>query len=359
MIRHHPPCRALSSEGLGGPGVVASTPVPGLMPLLFRTCCGKQYPMNADSNPFRIIGDKPAEGARRPRPDWLKVRLPQGRAYFHLKGLVRDLRLNTVCEDARCPNIGECWGAGTATFMILGEVCTRACRFCAVKTGRPPEYDLDEPRRAAAAIAELHLRYAVITSVDRDDLEDGGAYIFAETIRLTRAASPGIRIEVLIPDFRGNRDALRRVVEARPDVLAHNVETVPRLYPTARAGSRYRRSLDHLKAAKSFDIAMLTKSSIMLGLGERRDEILEVFHDLREAGVDIVTLGQYLQPTRQHLPVERFYSPDEFAAFREYGLSLGFRHVEAGPLVRSSYHAEKQAAALASRPSDRSSQHQA
>ncbi len=260
--------------------------------------------------------------------------------------------MNTVCEDARCPNIGECWGAGTATFMILGEVCTRACKFCAVRTGRPPEYDLDEPRRAAAAIAELHLKYAVITSVDRDDLEDGGAFIFAETIRLTRAASPAILIEVLIPDFRGNRDALRKVVEARPDVLAHNVETVPRLYPVARAGSRYRRSLDHLRGAKSFGVEMVTKSSVMLGLGERRDEVLEVLSDLRDADVDIVTLGQYLQPTRQHLPVERFYSPEEFTAFRDYGMSLGFRHVEAGPLVRSSYHAEKQAAALASKPPD-------
>jgi lipoic acid synthetase len=231
--------------------------------------------------------------------------------------------------------------------MILGEVCTRACKFCAVRTGRPPEYDLDEPRRAAAAISELHLKYAVITSVDRDDLEDGGAFVFAETIRLTREASPRIRIEVLIPDFRGSLSALRKVVDARPDVLAHNVETVPRLYPVARAGSRYRRSMDHLKGAKSFGIEMITKSSIMLGLGERRDEILEVLNDLRQAEVDIVTLGQYLQPTREHLPVERYYTPDEFAAYREYGMSLGFRHIEAGPLVRSSYHAEKQAAALA------------
>ncbi|HYK89451.1 MAG TPA: lipoyl synthase [Acidobacteriota bacterium] len=302
--------------------------------------------MEAKSNPLRIIGNQSPAASRRPRPDWLKVRLPQGENYFHLRSLVRDLRLNTVCEDARCPNIGECWGAGTATLMILGEVCTRACKFCAVKTGRPPEYDLDEPRRAAAAIAELHLKYAVITSVDRDDLEDGGAYIFAETIRLTREACPGIRIEVLIPDFRGSRESLGKVVLARPDVLAHNIETVPRLYPVARAGSRYRRSLDHLKSAKTFGIDLRTKSSIMVGLGERRGEILEALDDLRAAEVDIVTLGQYLQPTSEHLPVERFYAPDEFAAFREYGMSLGFSHVEAGPLVRSSYHAEKQAAAL-------------
>ncbi len=299
--------------------------------------------MVADANPFRILPGSVPDRKRRERPDWLKVRLPHGESYFRLKGLVHDLQLNTVCEDARCPNIGECWGAGTATFMILGDVCTRACRFCAVKTGLPPEYDLEEPRRVAEAIARLRLRYAVITSVDRDDLEDGGAYIFAETIRRTRESCPGIRIEVLIPDFRGSVSALKTVVEAAPDVLAHNVETVPRLYPVARAGSRYRRSLDHLRNAKSFGTGVTTKSSVMLGLGERRDEVLEVLEDLREAGVDIITLGQYLQPTRQHLPVDRFYTPDEFAAFREYGISLGFRHVESGPLVRSSYHAERQA----------------
>ncbi len=301
--------------------------------------------MNVNPDPFTIIDNRESVPQRRPRPDWLKVRLPQGESYFRLKGLVHELRLNTVCEDARCPNIGECWGAGTATFMILGEVCTRACKFCAVKTGRPPEYDLDEPRRVAAAIASLQLRYAVITSVDRDDLEDGGAMIFSETIRMTREACPGIRIEVLIPDFRGSVSALRTVVEADPEVLAHNVETVPRLYPVARAGSRYGRSLDHLKNVKSIRAEMTTKSSIMLGLGERRDEVLEVLSDLREAAVDIVTLGQYLQPTRRHLPVDRFYTPEEFAEYRDYGMSLGFRHVEAGPLVRSSYHADGQARA--------------
>jgi lipoic acid synthetase len=279
---------------------------------------------------------------RDPRPEWLKVRLPGSEGFFRLKALVHEQRLNTVCQDARCPNIGECWGAGTATFMILGEVCTRACKFCAVKTGLPPEYDLDEPRRVAAAIQKLGLKYAVITSVDRDDLKDGGAFIFAETIRLTREACPGIRIEVLIPDFRGSVSALRTVVEAMPDVLAHNVETVPRLYFAARAGSRYRRSLDHLRNAKSFGIPMKTKSSLMLGLGERRDEILEVLNDLREADVDIVTLGQYLQPTKEHLPVERFYTPQEFIEYREYAYSLGFRHVASGPLVRSSYRAEQQ-----------------
>jgi len=220
-------------------------------------------------------------------------------------------------------------------------VCTRACKFCAVKTGLPPEYDLDEPRRVASAIQKLNLRYAVITSVDRDDLEDGGAFIFAETIRLTREACPGIRIEVLIPDFRGSISSLSAVAEARPDVLAHNVETVPRLYIAARAGSRYRRSLDHLRNAKTFGFPMTTKSSLMLGLGERRDEILEVLSDLREAQVDIVTLGQYLQPAKDHLPVEKFYTPQEFIEYRDYAYSLGFRHVASGPLVRSSYRAEQ------------------
>ena len=277
---------------------------------------------------------------RQPRPEWLKVRLPGSESYFRLKKLVQEQRLNTVCEDARCPNIGECWGSGTATFMILGEVCTRACKFCAVKTGLPPECDLDEPRRVAAAIQSMNLRYAVITSVDRDDLEDGGAHIFAQTIRLTRDACPGIRIEVLIPDFRGSISALRTVAEARPDVLAHNLETVQRLYPLARAGSRYPRSLDHLRNAKSFGFPVTTKSSLMLGLGEERNEILKALNDLREADVDIVTLGQYLQPTRDHLPVERFYTPQEFVEYRDYALSLGFRHVASGPLVRSSYRAE-------------------
>ncbi len=282
------------------------------------------------------------ENKRQPRPEWLKVRLPGNESYFRLKSLVQKQKLNTVCEDARCPNIAECWGAGTATFMILGEVCTRACKFCAVKTGLPPQYDLDEPRRVAEAIRSLNLRYAVITSVDRDDLEDGGAFIFAETIRLTREAVPGIRLEVLIPDFRGSLPALRTVAEARPDVLAHNVETVPRLYGTARAGSRYQRSIDHLRNAKTFGFPITTKSSLMLGLGEDRDEILEVLNDLREADVDILTLGQYLQPTREHLPVERFYTPQEFVEYRDYAYSLGFRYVSSGPLVRSSYHAEQQ-----------------
>jgi lipoic acid synthetase len=295
----------------------------------------------APKDSFKILNNGKAE-VRHPRPEWLKVRLPSGERYTNLKKLVHEQRLNTVCEGARCPNIGECWGAGTATFMILGDVCTRSCKFCAVKTGLPPDCDLDEPRRIAEAMRRLNLRYAVITSVDRDDLEDGGAYIFAETIRRTREACPGIRIEVLTPDFRGSGDALRKVVESRPDVLAHNVETVPRLYRIARAGSRYCRSLDLLLKAKSFGLSMRTKSSVMLGLGESRDEVVEVMKDLRAANVDILTLGQYLQPTKEHLPVDRFYTPGEFSELRGVGLSLGFSFVESGPLVRSSYHAEKQ-----------------
>ena len=288
-----------------------------------------------------MIQVRMAKMNHQPRPSWLKVKLPSGERYFRLKALMHAQRLNTVCEGARCPNIGECWGRGTATFLILGDVCTRACKFCAVKTGLPPEYDLDEPRRVADAIQQLELRYAVITSVDRDDLDDGGAFIFAETIRRTRVACPQIQLEVLIPDFQGSVDALRTVVEARPDVLGHNIETVPRLYPTARAGSRYRRSLDHLRNAKSFGIPMTTKSGLMLGLGENQEEVVAVLSDLREAGVDVVTLGQYLQPSRTHLPVERFYTPEEFDTFRDHAYSLGFQHVASGPLVRSSYRAEQ------------------
>jgi lipoic acid synthetase len=298
--------------------------------------------MKSGSDHERRLAGPPERQRRGPRPEWLKVRLPGGEKYAAVKRLVNHHRLNTVCEDARCPNIGECWSAGTATFMILGDVCTRACRFCAVKTGRPPAYDPDEPRRVAEAIGALNLKYAVITSVDRDDLEDGGAFIFAETIRLARGCCPAIGIEVLIPDFRGDRGALGTVMAARPDVLAHNVETVPRLYPTARAGSRYARSLDVLRLAGEFGCRVLTKSSVMLGLGESPDEAVQVMKDLRAAHVDILTLGQYLQPTRDNLPVARFYTPAEFAELRRTALSLGFSHVEAGPLVRSSYHAGRQ-----------------
>ncbi len=302
--------------------------------------------MTSHDESFKILRPSTIEPLRERRPPWLKVKLPAGESYFRLKALVRDQRLNTVCEDAHCPNIGECWGAGTATFMILGDTCTRSCAFCAVKTGKPTEYDLDEPVRVAEAIRALGLKYAVITSVDRDDLEDGGAFIFAETIRRIRQAVPGIRIEVLIPDFKGHGPSLEVVAKAGPDVLAHNLETVSRLYLTARAGSRYQRSLTLLRNAKSFGVPQTTKSSLMLGLGERRDEILETIADLRDAAVDILTLGQYLQPTRENLPVDRFYSPEEFGELRDFAVSLGFVHVEAGPLVRSSYHAEKQASGI-------------
>lgn len=279
---------------------------------------------------------------REPRPSWLKVKIPSGESYFRLKALTRAHRLHTVCEGARCPNIAECWGAGTATFMLLGGVCTRACRFCAVGSGPPQECDPGEARRVAVAIRKLGLRYAVLTSVTRDDLSDGGAFLFAETIGRIRELCPDTRVEVLIPDFQGSLDALRAVVDARPDVLGHNIETVPRLYPEARPGAQYRRSLELLRRAGSFGIPVTTKSGLMLGLGERREEISEVLRDLRDADVDIVTLGQYLQPTPSHLPVAHFYTPEDFDEFRGRALELGFRHAASGPLVRSSYHAEEQ-----------------
>ncbi|MDI9612194.1 MAG: lipoyl synthase [Acidobacteriota bacterium] len=280
---------------------------------------------------------KPAKA----RPEWLKVKLPAGEGYFRLKRLVEGEQLHTVCRDARCPNIGECWGAGTATFMILGDVCTRACRFCAVKSGKPLDCDLDEPRRVAVAVEKLRLRYVVVTSVDRDDLPDGGASIFAETIRRIRAIAAPIRIEVLVPDFGGALDALEAVVAAAPDVLGHNVETVPRLYPLARPGAGYRRSLELLRRAKAVGTGMMTKSSLMLGLGETDAEVRAVLGDLRGAAVDFLTLGQYLQPTRHSLPVARYVPPRDFARLREYALDLGFRHVASGPLVRSSYQAHE------------------
>jgi lipoic acid synthetase len=284
------------------------------------------------------------DGARKrhgPRPEWLKVKLPGGESYNRLKSLVRERNLHTVCQDARCPNIAECWGKGTATFMILGRICTRSCRFCAVETGLPIEYDLGEPGRIASAIRTMGVKYAVITSVDRDDLDDGGASIFAETISRVRSDCPGIGIEVLIPDFQGRKESLGLVVNAGPDVLGHNMETVPRLYRTVRPGSRYRRSLELLEDAKRMGTSLVTKSSLMLGLGENRAEVLEVLADLRSVGVDIVTIGQYLQPTRENLAVEKFYSPEEFADYRDYAYGIGFRSVASGPLVRSSYHAEQ------------------
>ena len=280
---------------------------------------------------------------RRPKPEWLKVKAPGSPSYIRLKGLMSNLRLHTVCEEAHCPNIGECWHHGTATFMILGDVCTRACRYCAVAHGRPDPLDLAEPARVADAIAAMELRYAVITSVDRDDVPDGGAGIFAQTIREIRARTPKCRIEVLIPDFKGNEAALHAVLDAGPDILNHNTETVPRLYRVARPGGRYPRTLELLDRARTYAPAIPTKSGLMVGLGEQWDEIVEVLADLRQVGCEILTIGQYLSPSAAHLPVARYYHPDEFAMLKSTALSLGFGHVESGPLVRSSYHAHEQA----------------
>ena len=283
---------------------------------------------------------------RQPKPEWLKVRAPGSENYLRLKGIMQDLKLNTVCEDARCPNIGECWHHGTATFMILGDVCTRACAYCAVAHGRPTELDTAEPARVAEAVERMRLRFAVITSVDRDDLADGGASIFADTIRRTRARVPGCQIEVLIPDFQGIESSLRTVLDAGPDVLNHNIETVPRLYRMARSGGRYRRSLELLDRSRQYRPDIATKTGIMVGLGEEHDEIVTVFDDLRHAGVSILTIGQYLRPSPRHAEMTRYYHPDEFAALKRIALDKGFVHVESGPLVRSSYHAHEQADAF-------------
>ena len=299
----------------------------------------------ADTAPLKFYG-RSARNAQVPldsrRPDWLRVRLPGGPNYGELKGIMRGLDLHTVCEEAHCPNIGECWEARTATFMILGDTCTRACGFCAVKTGRPTVLDLGEPVRVAEAVERMGLKHAVITSVNRDELEDGGAGVFAGTIRQIRRRLPECGVEVLIPDFEGNLEALATVVRARPDILNHNVETVPRLYPQVRPKARYQRSLGVLQQAKRLDASVFTKSGIMLGLGEEEDEVLQVFSDLRAHDVEILTVGQYLRPSLRHLPIVRYWTPDEFAGLKLKALRLGFRHVEAGPLVRSSYHAANQ-----------------
>jgi lipoic acid synthetase len=290
------------------------------------------------------------------RPEWLRVRLPASENYFELKGLMRGLRLHTVCESARCPNIGECWQHRTATFMILGELCTRRCGFCAVPRGKPAgEVDPAEPARVAEAAAGMGLKYVVVTSVDRDDLEDGGAAIFAQTIEALRGRIPGCQVEVLIPDFRGSDAALETVLRARPDILNHNTETVPRLYPVARRGSRYERSLRLLRRSREMAPSIPTKSGLMVGLGETFDEICAVLEDLAGIGVDIVTLGQYLRPSREQLPVARFYTPEEFAALKQQGERVGIRHVESGPLVRSSYHAHEQRRQLTVNPPRRDS----
>lgn len=272
---------------------------------------------------------------------WLRAPAPVGPNYRELKQLVSDLKLHTVCESAACPNIGECWNRRTATFMILGNVCTRRCGFCAVQKGAPLEVDYDEPRRVAEACQALGLRYAVITSVNRDDRRDGGAELFAMTIRAIRERIPGCRVEVLVPDFQGSQAAMEIVMEASPDVLNHNTETVPRLYRQVRLGARYERSLEMLAYAKKLQPSVPTKSGVMLGLGETEEEVKGVMKDLRAHDVDIMTLGQYLRPSRKHLPILKFVGLEEFQALKKYGLSLGFSHVEAGPLVRSSYHADE------------------
>lgn len=286
-----------------------------------------------------------ATKTRQSKPDWLKVKLPTGAGYKNVKSLIDEHDLHTVCESAACPNRGECWSQATATFMILGNICTRSCGFCNVITGKPTELDLDEPRRVAQAVSKLNLKYAVITSVNRDELKDGGAAVWAETIRQVRAASPETQIEVLIPDFCGNWDALQTVLEARPDVLNHNIETVPRLYLQVRPQGKFERTLELLRRAKDF--GMTTKSGLMMGLGETDDEVIEVLKEWRKVEVDLLTLGQYMQPTPNHLPVDRWVHPDVFQRMYEVGMEMGFTNVFSGPLVRSSYHAEEQAAMLA------------
>ena len=287
-----------------------------------------------------------AELPRVPKPDWLKVRAPGSENYHRLKGLMRGLGLHTVCEEANCPNIGECWHHGTATFMILGGTCTRSCGYCNVTHGTPAAADEQEPVKVASAIHALGLEYVVVTSVDRDDLPDFGAGHFARTIRETRERIPSCRLEVLIPDFQGDRAALQIVLDARPDVLNHNIETVPRLYRTARPGGRYTRALDVLRNAREIAPGIPTKSGLMVGLGEEWDEVVQTLRDLRDAGVRIVTIGQYLRPSLANLPMVRYYTPSEFAELKRIGLELGFGHVESGPLVRSSYHAHEQTQSL-------------
>ncbi len=283
---------------------------------------------------------------RQPKPEWLKVRAPGSENYLRLKGIMRELGLHTVCEEANCPNIGECWHHGTATFMILGDTCTRSCGYCNVIHGAPAPPDAAEPVKVASAIHAMALDYVVVTSVDRDDLADFGATQFARTIAETRLRMPDTRIEVLIPDFQGDPAALRIVLDARPDVLNHNIETVPRLYRTARPGGRYERALGVLRRSRELAPDIPTKSGLMVGLGEHWEELVQVLGDLRAAGVSIVTIGQYLRPSLANLPMERYYAPAEFAELKRIGLELGFGHVESGPLVRSSYHAHEQTLAL-------------
>jgi lipoic acid synthetase len=295
-----------------------------------------------------IREDDIAMGRPRPRrrPEWIKVRAPAGETYEWLRDMMRSKSLHTVCEEARCPNIGECWGDGTATFLLMGDVCTRSCGFCDIKTGRPAPLDWLEPERVARAVQAMNLRHAVITSVNRDERPDGGAPIFAMVIRRIRELQPGCSVEVLIPDFKGSEDALKVVMDARPEILNHNVETVRRLFRKVQPQDHYEWAQATLSNAKALDPQVLTKSGIMVGLGETMDEVKETMRDLRSWGVDILTVGQYLQPSKKHLPIDRYYTPEEFKDIETFGEAIGFRWVESGPLVRSSYHAEQQVRAL-------------
>lgn len=291
---------------------------------------------------YQIMGRHRAEPLPDRKPPWLKVKAPGGPNYIRLKHLIRELDLHSVCEEAHCPNVGECWQHGTATFMILGDVCTRNCAYCAIAHGRPPKYDIEEPARVAQAIAEMGLQHAVITSVDRDDLPDFGAYIFAETIRQIHDLVPGCSVEVLVPDFQGNETSIRAVMDAGPEIYNHNTETVPRLYRKARPGGRYPRVMEIFRLAKRVAPDIPTKTGMILGMGETIEEVIAVMGDLRAVDVDILTLGQYLRPSDNHIALDRYYTPDEFRHLYDVGMEMGFRHVESGPLVRSSYHAWEQ-----------------
>ena len=291
---------------------------------------------------YQILGRHRAEPLPERKPSWLKVKAPGGPNYLRLKNMMREMDLHSVCEEAHCPNIGECWEHGTSTFMILGDVCTRNCAYCAVAHGRPPKFDPAEPSRVAEAAALMQLRHLVITSVDRDDLPDFGAWAFSEVIKLVHERVPGCSVEVLVPDFQGNEDSIRLVLEARPEIYNHNTETVPRLYKKARPGGRYERVLQIFRFAKATAPDIPTKSGIILGMGETNEEVLETMRDLRTVDVDILTIGQYLKPSADHIALDRYVTPDEFKMFYTAGMEMGFRHVESGPLVRSSYHAWEQ-----------------
>jgi lipoyl synthase len=291
---------------------------------------------------YQIMGRHRVEPLPDRKPSWLKVKAPGGPNYLRLKQMMRELDLHSVCEEAHCPNVGECWEHGTATFMILGDVCTRNCAYCAVSHGRPPKYDISEPDRVGEAIAQMQLQHAVITSVDRDDLPDFGAWVFAETIRQIHARVPGCSVEVLVPDFQGNVDSIRAVLEAEPEIYNHNTETVPRLYKKARPGGRYARVMEIFRTAKRIAPHIPTKTGMILGMGETMEEVITVMRDLRDVDVDILALGQYLRPSESHIALDRYYTPEEFRHLYQAGMEMGFRHVESAPLVRSSYHAWEQ-----------------